>query len=52
MNSDTRNKRKQRVKAPQSTADLLCLLATYEAYGTGIPWSVCLRALAARGGER
>ena len=44
MNGDTQD--------PQSTAELLCLLATYEAYGTGLTWSGCLRALAARGGGR
>jgi hypothetical protein len=52
MNSDIRNGQKRPVKAPQSTAELLCLLATYEAYGTGLAWSGCLRALVAKGGER
>jgi len=48
MNSDTSNNQ----KAPQSTADLICLLATYESYGIGPAWSGCLRALAARGAGR
>ena len=52
MNSDTGARRKQRAETPESTAELLCLLANYEAYGTGSPWSGCLRALAARGGGR
>ncbi|MDH3596162.1 MAG: hypothetical protein OEU09_24050 [Rhodospirillales bacterium] len=52
MNSDTGTRRKQRVEMPESTAELLCLLATYEAYGTGLVRSGCLRALAARGTGR
>ena len=52
VNSDTPTGRKRRVKAPRSTAKLLCLLATYEAYGTGPACSGCLRALAASGAGR
>ena len=52
MNSDTRNRRKRRLNAPQSTTDLLCLLAAYEAYGIGLAWSDCLRELAARDARR
>ena len=36
MNGDTQD--------PRSTAELLCLLATYEAYGTGLAWSGLVRA--------
>jgi hypothetical protein len=52
MNGDTRNLPKQAAKAPQSTVELLCLLATYEAYGTGLAWSGCPHALAARSAGR
>ena len=50
MNSDTPTAPKQRDEALQTTAELLCLLASYEAYGTGLGWSGCLGELAARGG--
>ncbi len=51
MNKETPKKPGTRAKAPRSTAELLCLLATYEAYGTGIGKSGCLHALAEAGGE-
>ena len=52
MNGDNPTRPKRRAEAPRSTAELLCLLATYEAYGTGLGWSGCLRTLAERGGKR
>ena len=52
MKQDTRKRSKQRAKTPRSTAELLCLLATYEAYGTGVEEPGCLHVLAEAGGER
>ena len=51
MNKETSKKPRKQTKAPRSTAELLCLLATYEVYGTGIAKSGCLHALAQAGGE-
>ncbi len=51
MNSNTPRTEPGHTTAPRATAELLCLLATYEVYGTGLGWSGCLRALAEnRGG--
>ena len=52
MKQNSRKRSKQRAKAPRSTAELLCLLATYEAYGAGLAESDCLHALAEAGGDR
>ncbi len=51
MNSDTPKREQRRTRAPRATAELLGLLATYEAYGTGLGWSGCLRALAEKRGK-
>ena len=52
MNEVKPKKPGKRAKAQRSTAELLCLLATYEAYGRGIAKPGCLHALTEAGGER
>ena len=49
---DTPKRPKRPSKVPRSTAELLCLLSTYEAYGLGLASSGCLCTLANKGGER
>ena len=51
MNSETAKREHGRTKAPRATVELLCLLAAYEAYGTGLGSSGCLRALAENRGK-
>jgi hypothetical protein len=47
MGTSRRAKRKQRARA---TRDLLCLLASYDVYGSGAAWPGCLDRLAGTGG--
>ncbi len=51
MKSDIPKRPGQRAKAARTTAELLCLLATYEAYGKGLACSGCLRVLARKDGK-
>ena len=47
MKNTFRPKRKQAPRGTRATRDLLCLLASYDAYGRSAPWPGCLRRLAA-----
>lgn len=48
MSSKIRNQMQDK---DRSTKDLLCLLASYDVYGTGSPWPRCLDRLAGTGGR-
>ncbi len=47
MATKSRPKQRQPRRVARATQDLLCLLASYDAYGRGAAWSGCLRRLAA-----
>jgi hypothetical protein len=47
MGTSGQAKQRQRARA---TRDLLCLLASYDAYGSGAAWPLCLGRLAGAGG--
>jgi len=45
-------RRATRSQGARATRDLLCLLASYDAYGSGASWPLCLGQLAGAGGGR